>query len=66
MGEVERDDAERRLRPWKRQDIVRRGDRVLVAIARIELFVSDLDPLDKLIALNECLKNAIHDGSGGR
>jgi hypothetical protein len=55
-----------RLRSWKRQEIIRRGDRVLVAIARIELFVSDLDPLDKLIALNECLKNAIHDGSGGR
>jgi hypothetical protein len=28
--------------------------------------VADLDPLDKLIALNECLKNAIDNGSGGR
>jgi hypothetical protein len=55
-----------RLRPWKRNEIARCGDRVRVAIARIELFVSDLDPLDKLIVLNECLKNAIHDGSGGR
>ena len=64
MGEVETD--EMRARPGRSREINRRGDRVRVAMARIEMFVSDLDPLDRLIALNEALKNAIHDGSGGR
>jgi hypothetical protein len=62
MGKVETDE----MRARRGQEIVRRSDRVLVAIMRIELHLSDLDPLDKLIAHNECLKNVIHDGSGGR
>jgi hypothetical protein len=65
MGNVEDDDAWR-ARPRGGQEIVRRGDRVLVAIARVELYVSDLDPLDRLICLNQCLRNALDDGAGGR
>jgi hypothetical protein len=64
MPKVE--DEEMRARPGRSRETVRRGDRVRVALARIELFVSDLDPLDKLIALNQALRNAIDDGSGGR
>lgn len=64
MGKVETD--EMRARPRRGQEIVRRGDRVLVAMARIELFVSNLDPLDRLIALNQALRNAFDDGSGGQ
>jgi hypothetical protein len=63
MPKVE-DDA-MRARPGRSKEIVRRGDLVLVALARIELFVADLDPLDKLIALNQALRNAINDGSRG-
>ena len=58
------DDA-KRARPVS-QDIVKRGDRLQDALARIEMFVADLDPVDKLIALNQALRNAIRDGSGGR
>jgi hypothetical protein len=39
---------------------------VLVVIARIEMFVSDLDPLDRLIALNQALRNALDDRSDWR
>jgi hypothetical protein len=64
MPKVE-DDA-MRARSGRSKEIVRRGDRVLVALARIEMYVADLDPLDKLIALNQALRNAIDDGSHGR
>lgn len=64
MPKVE--DGAKRARPAVSQDIHRRGNRMLVAVARIEMFCADLDPLDKLIALNQALKNAIYDGSGGR
>ena len=65
-GALPPDARVRRDGPGARREIVRRGDRVLVALARIELFVADLDPLDRLIALNQALRNAIDDGAGGR
>jgi hypothetical protein len=45
----------------ERHAAVRRGDRLLVHIARVELALSDLPAIDQLICLNACLENVLHD-----
>ena len=58
MGKVDTD--EMRARPRRSGDCGGAATACwLVAMARIELFVSNLDPLDRLIALsNQALRNA--------
>jgi hypothetical protein len=44
----------------------RRGHRLLLTIAKIELAMSGLEPVDRLLALNTALENVLHDSAGSR
>ena len=61
MGED--DEAEMRLRPWKRNEIVRRGHKMRVVLARVELAMDGLIAVDRLLVLNAALENVLHDAS---
>jgi hypothetical protein len=61
MGKVEDDEAEMQLRPWKRNEIVRRGHKMRVVLARVELAMDGLLAVDRLLVLNAALENVLHD-----
>jgi hypothetical protein len=50
----------------ERREVLRRGDRLMVHIARVELALADLSDIDKLLVLNTTLDNVLHDSAGGR
>jgi hypothetical protein len=66
MGEVEEDGAAMRLRPWKPQDIVRRGNQLRLTLARIELAMDGLIAVDRLLVLNATLENVSSNAAGRR
>ena len=43
----------------------RRGHRLLLTIAKIEIAMSGLEPVDRLLALNTALENVLHDARAG-
>jgi hypothetical protein len=55
-----------RLQPWKRQGILRRGDRLQVTLARTELATDGLIAVDRLLVLNAALENVLDDAAGRR
>ena len=44
----------------------RRGHRLLLTIAKIEIAMAGSEPVDRLPALNTALENVLHDAEGGR
>ena len=66
MANVERpqdtpDDGQR-----SRARLIQRGNRLQLSLARIELAMSGLVAVDRLLVLNQALTNVLHDASGGR
>jgi hypothetical protein len=55
-----------RTQPWKRPDISRRGHRMQITLARIEMAMEGLIAVDRLLVLNQALENVLHDDAGGR
>ncbi len=47
----------------ERHAAVRRGDRLLVHVAKVELALGDLTEIDRLLVLNAILENALHDSA---
>ena len=64
MREVE--DSEARQRERERAMLNRRGDRLQMTLARIELAMDGLIAVDRLLVLNQALTNVLHDDAGGR
>jgi hypothetical protein len=48
------------------RDMRRRGDKLRVMLARIELAMDGLIAVDRLLVLNTALENVLHDDAGGR
>jgi hypothetical protein len=61
MTEVERERREPSAR-----DIARRGDKLQVTLARIEMAMDGLIAVDRLLVLNQALSNVLYDDAGGR
>jgi hypothetical protein len=64
MANVERpqdtpDDGQRSRR------LIQRGNRLQLSLARIELAMSGLVAVDRLLVLNQALTNVLHDDAGG-
>lgn len=45
---------------------MRRGDRLQLPLARVELALGGLASIDRLLVLNQALTNVLRDGAGGR
>jgi hypothetical protein len=45
--------------------ITRRGHRMQVTLAKIELAMDGLIAVDRLLVLNQALENVLHDSAGG-
>ena len=46
--------------------LTRRGNRLQLTLARVELAMGGLVPVDRLMVLNQALHNVLHDAEGGR
>ena len=64
MAEVEDDEV--RLRPWKRPSITRRGHKMQVTLAKVELAMDGLVASDRLLVLNQAVANVLYDAAGGQ
>ena len=66
MPEVERPQDEPDWDGQRSARITRRGNRLQATLARIELAMGGLVPVDRLMVLNQALHNVLHDAEGGR
>jgi hypothetical protein len=55
-----------RTQPWRRKGVVRRGNRMQLTFAHIELAMEGLIAVDRLLVLNQALANELQDDAGGR
>jgi hypothetical protein len=66
MADVERPQEPIDYDGQRNRRLARRGDRMQLTLARIELAMEGLIAVDRLLVLNQALTNVLHDASGGR
>ena len=66
MGTIAASGGCARGRAQPRQDIVRRGHRMRVVLARVEMAMDGLLAVDRLLVLNAALENVLDDAAGRR
>ena len=47
----------------ERKAVARRGDRLQLHLARVELVIGDLGDIDRLLVLNSALRNVLDDAA---
>jgi hypothetical protein len=66
MADVERPQEPIDYDGQRNRRLARRGDRMQLTLARIELAMEGLIAVDRLLVPNQALTNVLHDASGGR
>jgi hypothetical protein len=66
MADVERPQEPIDYDGQRSRRLARRGDRMQLTLARIELAMEGLIAVDRLLVLNQALTNVLYDASGGR